>query len=110
MDNRIAEVEKMIADCNARTQNQGQLSAQSIQNWKTILEAIEKIQKAAVASMVDPERGKVPTQDQLKSEGKAKRFQGQQESDIALFCTKCGMSLKSGVRFCRYCGTRVRAL
>jgi hypothetical protein len=78
MDNRIAEVEKMITDCNARTQVQRQLSAQSAQNWKAVSNALQQIQRAAEKSILESKNQKTPVQQTQRSGEQV--IQGKQQS------------------------------
>ena len=88
MDNRIAQVEQMIADYNAHALSRKQLSLKSAQDWKNLLETIRRIQMAALTELpeVKDKEATVNAPD--------------------LVCSKCGMPLKAGVKFCKHCGTR----
>lgn len=88
MDNRISEVEQMIADCNNHALLKKQLSLKTAEDWRILLETIQKIQKAVAEKLAEGKETVAP-----------KRV-----SDLV--CSKCGTPLKTGVKFCRNCGVR----
>lgn len=89
MDQRIFEVEQMIAECNNQALAKKQWSLKTAMDWEMLMGTIQKIQKAVETEM---------------SEAK-QNVTNQRMSELA--CSNCGTPLKSGAKFCRTCGTPV---